>query len=364
MIVRTTSRAVFECRDRSCAPPPVGTGGSRPSGGGGGRGTQRTAEMEKIARHQLKRNGMTDAETDEVLGGGGTNGLKGIARNILSRNGFTKGEVSALVGRDKGDSGSASASAPKTHPWQRPFEAGNWERVTDKSDIILHSMTMKLTEGIIKNEIFRKFMEDEFAEQADQDIKDGVHIYMNGTISIVITPDRTTGEIDEAALNRTQKMVELLMQKFKPPVTSVQISLTREVINGDPSALGMTRLTSDSDVFSSIVLSETVIGSERLVSSMRNPMSWQTSDKSINTGDFVIAHEWGHVMDRRLVVPEPKELFDTWVRKPYGVGLSQYGRSSPAEAYAESFADWVTSGGKTVNPATLAYRDHYGWEVP
>lgn len=31
-VIRTTSLIVFECKDRSCAPPPVGTGGSKPSG--------------------------------------------------------------------------------------------------------------------------------------------------------------------------------------------------------------------------------------------------------------------------------------------------------------------------------------------
>lgn len=36
MILSTTSAAVFECRSKACAPPPVGTGGSR-GGAGGGR---------------------------------------------------------------------------------------------------------------------------------------------------------------------------------------------------------------------------------------------------------------------------------------------------------------------------------------
>lgn len=33
-VVRTSSLIVFECKDKSCAPPPVGTGGSRPTGSG------------------------------------------------------------------------------------------------------------------------------------------------------------------------------------------------------------------------------------------------------------------------------------------------------------------------------------------
>jgi hypothetical protein len=72
--------------------------------------------MEKVARHQLVRNGMTEAEADEMLGGGGSDGMKKIARGILSRNGFTKGQVGALVARDTGSKpstatrGSATAS--------------------------------------------------------------------------------------------------------------------------------------------------------------------------------------------------------------------------------------------------------------
>lgn len=34
-VIFTTSAAVFECKSKACAPPPVGTGGS--TGGGGGK---------------------------------------------------------------------------------------------------------------------------------------------------------------------------------------------------------------------------------------------------------------------------------------------------------------------------------------
>lgn len=42
-VIRTTSSAVFACNSKACAPPPVGTGGSRSTGGSRGRTARREA---------------------------------------------------------------------------------------------------------------------------------------------------------------------------------------------------------------------------------------------------------------------------------------------------------------------------------
>lgn len=45
-------------------------------------------------------------------------------------------------------------------------------------------------------------------------------------------------------------------------------------------------------------------------------------------------------------------------------GLSEYGKSNAHEAYAECFAEFTLTGGKTTNPVAQAYAKEFGWAKP
>lgn len=75
---------------------------------------------------------------------------------------------------------------------------------------------------------------------------------------------------------------------------------------------------------------------------------------------YQIAHELGHGMDYRSGHPGGRE---DGLRKRYDSSLSSYGKGDDGEAYAEAFAEWLLSDGRTSNPAAKAYAKKYGWAV-
>lgn len=94
---------------------------------------------------------------------------------------------------------------------------------------------------------------------------------------------------------------------------------------------------------------------------------WKQASVPIEQRRWTIVHEWGHAVDRAYFDGAPRNMiFGKWKNKAdeIGEGLSRYGKTDKYEGFAESFADWFTSGGKSTNPATQAYAKYYGWETP
>lgn len=105
------------------------------------------------------------------------------------------------------------------------------------------------------------------------------------------------------------------------------------------------------------------------------------SHESSNETDHLhtIAHEFGHLYDfehnSRTIAhiyanPEHKSLWnnpnlkDEFPKRLYaskGTLGGSYARANPTEGYAEVFADWHLSKGKTTNVASNAYARHEGW---
>lgn len=89
--------------------------------------------------------------------------------------------------------------------------------------------------------------------------------------------------------------------------------------------------------------------------------------------EYVIVHEWGHVVDNR---PITESYFDSLVDRMqsegiidefgalmprFGRSLSRYGMDGEAEGYAECFAEWAVSNGQTDNFAANWYAREYNW---
>lgn len=73
--------------------------------------------------------------------------------------------------------------------------------------------------------------------------------------------------------------------------------------------------------------------------------------------EYVLAHEWGHAANAEpFAYPTEAAVIERRVS-----GMSDYGKGSEFESYAEAFAEWSLTGGKTTNVAAQQYAHDYGW---
>jgi hypothetical protein len=80
--------------------------------------------------------------------------------------------------------------------------------------------------------------------------------------------------------------------------------------------------------------------------------------------EYTITHEWGHLREKLAGTFEVKpadKVIEGIIKKNGKAFLSEYGKTSAAEAYAESWADWVINKGITDNPITNAMAREFGW---
>lgn len=71
---------------------------------------------------------------------------------------------------------------------------------------------------------------------------------------------------------------------------------------------------------------------------------------------YTLVHEYGHASDTDL--GGFGEMLE-WMS--LGAGLSVYGQTGPAEGYAEAFAEWILTQGRTSNPAARGYAEAHHW---
>lgn len=86
--------------------------------------------------------------------------------------------------------------------------------------------------------------------------------------------------------------------------------------------------------------------------------------KDVPSALYVLAHEWGHSF------PNKEEARNTDAHKHAVAagGMTRYGTAGgtgaeghAAEGYAEAFAEWLLSGGKTTNKAAQSYAKQFEW---
>jgi len=92
---------------------------------------------------------------------------------------------------------------------------------------------------------------------------------------------------------------------------------------------------------------------------------------------YTLTHEWGHALDRPNLESsnfgERDNIITKLVEADYngraGTNMmSEYGKSEPAEAFAEGFAQYVLSQQRNVpaegNPLAVAMAERFGWDKP
>jgi SPP1 gp7 family putative phage head morphogenesis protein len=82
-----------------------------------------------------------------------------------------------------------------------------------------------------------------------------------------------------------------------------------------------------------------------------------------NPVKYVTLHEMGHSSERAYGHQSPEQKLDYLALMPddVAVTVSQYGKSSPSETWAEAWAEYFNTDGKTQNKAALWFADKYEW---
>lgn len=188
----------------------------------------------------------------------------------------------------------------------------------------------------------------------------------NGAKIQLVDKAGNAGDVAERLLNNHARMHE--MYPLSPP---------RNIVVEKPSLLGRGNLGKNDVSLVNALDPNTYINSRELeydTKSFREGWAMHSSQTG-NTKDmdYILSHEYGHHVDFERnsdgYTHRPNALFSD--PAIYGT-LSRYGRSTnpdgshnAMEAYAETFADWHHTDGKTRNPATVAMaRDQqwYGWD--
>lgn len=85
--------------------------------------------------------------------------------------------------------------------------------------------------------------------------------------------------------------------------------------------------------------------------------------KNVSAAQYILAHEWGHSLSTKDEADEAHthdHAIDAGGMTHYGTS-DHAGNRAPREGYAEAFAEWSLSKGKTSNPAALVYAKKFKW---
>lgn len=98
-----------------------------------------------------------------------------------------------------------------------------------------------------------------------------------------------------------------------------------------------------------------------------DPEFFMPTAEHTGAAEYFLAHEWGHAIDYDDV-PGGDAKTQAHLKAQVNMSLSEYGSMGSSwgdvnEAYAEAFAEWWLSGGKTTNAAAIAYADMYQWKT-
>ena len=174
-------------------------------------------------------------------------------------------------------------------------------------------------------------------------------MWRNGNIQITASTDRYLKEGLEQIVNRVEELQQ------QNPVARLDVRI------GERGQLGRNDLGAAIRGGSVMWLSPTNLLQQGRMSEI-DPRGigasgwWMPSAKDNTYIDSVVSHEWGHLLDN--------SNYNLFIRNHDLVqnNISQYGRESYAESYAELFSEWHLTGGKTDNPAVQLAAKEYKWK--
>lgn len=104
---------------------------------------------------------------------------------------------------------------------------------------------------------------------------------------------------------------------------------------------------------SEIVLRDSTVGQD---APLVDP-TWHNVNvaQNVPARTYFLTHEWGHITDENNDATRKIAFQET------GGGPSQYGKKNEYEAYAEAYAEWMLTKGKTGFLSAKQYAEYYNW---
>lgn len=178
-------------------------------------------------------------------------------------------------------------------------------------------------------------------------------VYRNGPHSIVVDSDIAT-EVD---LDRILPVMDDLIKRFPPArgggakisIRSAAAAKKRDTRKGDTGGK-MTGLSTGIDGEVTIMLSEDVFGPAPARAGGWHMPAASSTDRAA----YTLMHEWGHALES----PDAHYPGDG-----HQHDLGRYGQTNEHEGFAEAFAEWYATGGKTKNKAAQDLAKQNGWSM-
>jgi hypothetical protein len=235
---------------------------------------------------------------------------------------------------------------------QKGFEPGGWAQLADNEDEITGMMRD------IKQVMPKEAQADNEAKLGPNWLRQLAEQFMEGTVE----PDevrysngphkiRFSGTFAKNSEAQKRFLAEFdLMQSLFPTGHDMRI----HVAPSDQFGRGVGGETTIST--GSMFVNERYLDRDRVWRGM--PIS-----SEFTASQYILAHEWGHSLSTKDEADEAH----THNHAIEAGGMTTYGTHdhngvlTPREGYAEAFAEWSLSRGKTTNPATLVYAERFKW---
>lgn len=245
------------------------------------------------------------------------------------------------------------------------WKAGAWHKVTrDEYVAILNNSYRRVQEQVENREISVEEWNRDYQEQIKNiptDYPD--RAYINGPVFIQSWPK------ESQSIYQTPQNEKLLLEKIdklyeKYPVKSLAIRISDKRtlrVTEDPKAFGGTARGG-----SMMWLKGDALFPGKVQTTNQMPIA-----NVIGLNEYILTHEWGHLMDLSSDGNEGAvmRLLNADYGGKTGTSLmSAYGLTDPAEAFAESFAEYAISRSygavSSVNPLVNAMGKEFGWDKP
>lgn len=237
------------------------------------------------------------------------------------------------------------------HRQKTGFKPGGWEEVdpaTLRAEAVEKVRAALDRRGDKKSKAYKqaerqlmRLVDELFPEEpSTEDL-----VLRNGTYTVTVRGG--TRDVDTAEL--TGRLERLITDNPQVgPVSAVVIPDRRITRYEGQGVLGYVQpAASDADIHA-MVLSDALW---TRAGQKQKPGHFMGSSRKASRAEYVTAHEFGHLLEPPDAPDVPPEL----------KGMSRYGRTNEHEGFAEAFAEWHLSGGRTRSGAASWYAEEFEW---
>jgi hypothetical protein len=203
-------------------------------------------------------------------------------------------------------------------------------------------------------ENLERFVDSKRLNAADRNIlKNGI-IYQNGPVQVRFYA--SGAKIPDAKKKELLQLVEKLQLSNPKPEVAINIGST------STRKYGWAELGGEQMWITPQTVAMDTIEKTKLEGTFKMPVLATSPQR-----DYTLTHEWGHLIDvrdsRYGVVDETTNLINRLKAEYPNAFRSGYSGKNTKEFYAEMFAEWYLSEGKTDNELVQAMAKELGWKI-